>query len=237
MQIYRTTNLINGKWYIGKDEGSRDYYLGSGKALTNAVRKYGKHNFKKEILEVCETREQLIEREKHWIAVTNAQTDKMSYNIAAGGEGGDWTSWVSSEEAKAIYKKRGYHGDYLSAAIEWRKNLSSEELDSFYKKQAQKRCKGWYVSKVEQPEIEEFVLNINEWCKAHGIDTGHASIISNPKKKLYGSAAKGWRVRRAGDPPLPEFKDGRKQSRPNIACKGRSWKLIDGKRVWFNKEE
>lgn len=49
--IYITTNLLNGKKYIGKRhclcEISNDNYLGSGKVLKNAIRKYGKNNFAK----------------------------------------------------------------------------------------------------------------------------------------------------------------------------------------------
>jgi hypothetical protein len=50
--IYKTTNLINGKIYIGKHETSdlNDTYMGSGKVLMNAIKKYGKDSFKKEIL-------------------------------------------------------------------------------------------------------------------------------------------------------------------------------------------
>lgn len=55
--IYMTTNLINGKKYIGQHKGKvNDSYLGSGTTITKAIQKYGKENFKKDILCMCATR-------------------------------------------------------------------------------------------------------------------------------------------------------------------------------------
>lgn len=86
MIIYKTTNLINGKFYVGKDEINNPNYLGSGKILKLAITKNGRDNFKKEILEVCNCRELLNEREKYWIKSLSATTN--GYNIAEGGTGG-----------------------------------------------------------------------------------------------------------------------------------------------------
>lgn len=48
-EIYKTTNLLNGIIYVGKDKRSRPGYLGSGTHLKRALLKYGKENFMKEI--------------------------------------------------------------------------------------------------------------------------------------------------------------------------------------------
>jgi group I intron endonuclease len=86
MIIYKTTNIINGKFYVGKDEKNNPDYLGSGKILKLAINKNGRENFKKKILEVCETRENLNDREKYWIESLSATT--LGYNITEGGTGG-----------------------------------------------------------------------------------------------------------------------------------------------------
>jgi group I intron endonuclease len=87
MVIYKTTNLVNGKFYVGKDAKNKKTYLGSGNILKQAIEKYGKENFKKEILEICTTLEELSEREKYWIKKLNAIG--LGYNLTEGGTGGD----------------------------------------------------------------------------------------------------------------------------------------------------
>ena len=67
MNIYKITNLVNGKIYIGKDTKDRKDYYGSGIVIKQAIKKYGKENFKKEILEKCSEYETLNEKEKYWI--------------------------------------------------------------------------------------------------------------------------------------------------------------------------
>lgn len=90
MIIYKTTNLINEKFYIGKDKHNDPKYIGSGKILKQAIKKYGIDNFVKEIIEECYNEQQWLEREIYWIDYYNAIND--GYNIALGGNGGDTIS-------------------------------------------------------------------------------------------------------------------------------------------------
>lgn len=80
MVVYKTTNLVNGKQYIGKDIGNKSTYLGSGVILKKAIKKYGKENFKKEILEVCSSHDELKEREEYWLNYYDAGNNPMFYN-------------------------------------------------------------------------------------------------------------------------------------------------------------
>jgi len=86
MIIYKTTNLVNNKIYVGKDSRNRSTYLGSGLRLRRAVKKYGRDNFKKDILEICNN-DDWQQREIHWIKTLNSRNSDISYNIAEGGEG------------------------------------------------------------------------------------------------------------------------------------------------------
>ncbi len=84
--IYKTTNLINGKFYIGKHQTKdlNDGYLGSGKLLKRAINKYGLDNFHKEILYVCESEKQMNALEK----ILVVPDPELNYNLCTGGHGG-----------------------------------------------------------------------------------------------------------------------------------------------------
>ncbi len=84
MIIYKTTNLINGNFYIGQDSKNNPEYLGSGLLLNKAIEKYGREKFVKEVIEQCNSKEELNKREIFWISEL-----KPLYNIAKGGTGGD----------------------------------------------------------------------------------------------------------------------------------------------------
>lgn len=80
MVIYITTNIKNGKKYLGKDTKNDPNYLGSGVILKLAIKKYGKENFKKEIIEVCQDQNELKLREKYWLDFYDAGNNRMFYN-------------------------------------------------------------------------------------------------------------------------------------------------------------
>ena len=100
MIIYKTTNLINRKFYVGKDINNNPNYLGSGLRLKRAIKKYSKENFAKEILEVCKSEKQLSEQEKYWIKETKAI--ETGYNIAEGGYGGWLGDKVNKKRKKSL---------------------------------------------------------------------------------------------------------------------------------------
>lgn len=104
MIIYKITNLINNKIYVGKDIRNNPNYFGSGIAIRNAIKKYGKENFKKEILETCKTEKSLCKREKFWIKKLKS-FKPIGYNISEGGNGGNTLLYMSDAKKNKIYKK------------------------------------------------------------------------------------------------------------------------------------
>jgi len=86
--IYKTTNLINGKKYIGQKKFLKDWknYLGSGKLFLKAIKKYNKINFNRKIIAVAFSINELNNMERYFIEKYNACYDTNFYNISAGGK-------------------------------------------------------------------------------------------------------------------------------------------------------
>ena len=59
MEIYKITNLINSKIYIGKDTTSDPNYYGSGILIRKSIQKYGIENFLKEVIDTAENNSDL----------------------------------------------------------------------------------------------------------------------------------------------------------------------------------
>lgn len=85
--IYLTTNMINGKKYIGQHStfNMDDGYMGSGKILLRAFNKYEKKNFDKEILHYCESQSELNFLEEQYIIWYETLSPK-GYNLTTGGK-------------------------------------------------------------------------------------------------------------------------------------------------------
>lgn len=104
--IYMTTNLITNEKYIGKHYGTEDdSYLGSGKILQRAILKYGKENFKRDILYISKDSEENNLKEREFIKKFNAIEDRTFYNIAEGGDGGDIFHTLPIEQQEQLKEK------------------------------------------------------------------------------------------------------------------------------------
>lgn len=196
MIIYQTTNLINGKKYIGKDVNNNPNYIGSGSELKKAIKEYGKENFKKEILEYCLSKEELWKREEYWLNFFDVKSDPNFYNKtnkAFGNsgqtkEGKDKISkarkgWVPSEETKKrMSENRKGHKMYNN---EWRQKIKkaltgikrSDEV-----KQKQSNAKKNKPSKSKKPVLQ--YDKFGNFLKEHPSATEAAKFLN----KKTGSA-------------------------------------------------
>ncbi len=128
---YLTQNQANGKIYIGQTIKDNPDYLGSGVQIVNAVKKYGKENFKRETLETCYSRKELDESEIYWIDFFGFPNNDSLYNVVAGG--GSISGYTFSEETKnkisnslkGKYKKEDHPNYGSKRGEETKKKLSA----------------------------------------------------------------------------------------------------------------
>lgn len=117
--VYQITNLVNNKIYVGVHQttDTNDEYFSSSRAVKQAVKKYGKENFRKDILFVYDNPEEMFLKEKEIVNEEFVQR-KDTYNITCGGIG-SWHHWNDGSErhkesARKGAKKAGQNlQDYL----------------------------------------------------------------------------------------------------------------------------
>lgn len=108
MIIYKTTNLINNKIYIGQHNGTKSSYVGSGKILKYAINKYGRENFIKEIIiEGIFTQLELDSLERYYIKFYNSNNNEIGYNITLGGLGSTGIKHTKETLIKMSNAKKG----------------------------------------------------------------------------------------------------------------------------------
>jgi len=137
MYIYCITNLINNKKYVGLStktvEESKNYY-GSGILISKSLKKNGKINFKKEILENNLTIDIICEREIYWIKEIDCKYPN-GYNLCDGGQGtlnpSDETRLKMSKAKKGVIP----YNKGKSPSDETRKNMSDSHkgIPGYYK--------------------------------------------------------------------------------------------------------
>lgn len=104
--VYKTTNSVNGKIYIGVHAANtlENRYLGSGVNLRKAIKKHGRDKFKKEILGVFQSYDEALNEERQLVTKEFVQ-DPTTYNVEIGGLGGK--VWDTEKRAKMSKTKKG----------------------------------------------------------------------------------------------------------------------------------
>lgn len=146
--FYKTTNLINGKYYYGIRSTDKrpetDNYFGSGKALKHAIQKYGKENFKKEIIAEYPTRKEVSDHEKRVVTEELIELEDC-YNLRMGGD----NEFIMSETTKQKISAKKILQVYTD---ERRQKISSSmtgEKNHFYGKTHSDDTKQ-YLSKINK---------------------------------------------------------------------------------------
>ena len=161
--IYKTTNTVNNKIYIGKHqtEDINDDYLGSGVALEKAIKKYGKQFFKKEILFVFDNENDMNQKEKELVTESFIASNK-NYNRGVGGEGGShFKGKRHSQETRKKLSEMAKGRQISDSARQKiseanRKRVLSEET----KKKLSEKAKLRFSKKEEKLKLSESIKKV-----------------------------------------------------------------------------
>lgn len=151
--IYKITNKLNGKIYIGQHQTDNldDGYMGSGVAINRAIKKYGIENFSKEVLFDVEDAE-LMDFIEELIVDEEFVTRPDTYNLKTGGE----KHCRYSEEARRRISE-SLKGKHLSE--EHKKKISESELGRVVSEETRKKIseanKGKYHSEEAKRKMSE----------------------------------------------------------------------------------
>jgi|AntAceMinimDraft_12_1070368.scaffolds.fasta_scaffold73870_1 group I intron endonuclease len=113
--IYKWTNTVNGKMYIGSHIGlDNDSYTGSGTAFKKAYSKYGASSFSRTILEYVINKEDVLTREEFYLKSMNVKNDRTYYNLKDSATGGHctdftnvrkgWNEWADKNLRKQVFQ-------------------------------------------------------------------------------------------------------------------------------------
>ena len=156
---YKTINLINGRYYLGMHSTNtlNDRYLGSGKRLYYEIKKYGKSNFKLEIIKQYDSREALIKGEIDLITKEDLSNPNC-LNLMFGGKGG-------------IVDEAHHHKMRLGASIK-----NSKQMKDFWSNEENSKTRSINISeaiKNASRDKLDSMLNGSKWWKGkkHKIET------------------------------------------------------------------
>lgn len=178
MYIYKTTNLLNSKVYIGKSMKTfNENYLGSGILLQKAIKKYGRENFSVEMIDYAEDMNELNQKEKYWIKEYNGN----SYNIAEGGTGGNTLG--NHPNKKEHYKK---------VAKKISKTLKGHTVSKEARKKQSISHTGWFdrLTEIEREEYRKKLSNKMKEVYKNGHHSKGGKLSEQHKLKI-GKSNKG----------------------------------------------
>ena len=158
--IYKITNLLNGKMYIGQHKTTNidDGYMGSGKIIRLAIKKYGVENFRKEWLMFCEDEEELDYMERVYVDQTWVDRSD-TYNLRWGGDGkivSEDSRKKLSESLKGNHNHKGkHHSDETKKKLSVMNKGKSRPMPEDAKKKLSLANKGKHLSEATKQKLSE----------------------------------------------------------------------------------
>lgn len=172
-KIYITINLKNNKIYIGLTTCNNNSYIGSGSVLKKAIKKYGKSNFKTEILiDNVESVEKLKVLEDFYINLYNSRNPKIGYNVRPGGLNGGWRH---SEESLEKIKNRSNQEDNKERIRSIQKMAVISRIGSHHKKDSKLKSNLTKFGKLRKIKIYDKNQELQHSCDF----ISEASILTN----------------------------------------------------------
>lgn len=176
--VYKTMNIINGKYYIGVHEGKdTDAYLGSGVKLKKAIKKYGLDNFKREIIQYCDTRDDAYLLEK-MIVTPELISSGLVYNLNAGGHGG-WHHAIkigNQNVAKRPEVKKKISDTLKANMTDGERAKRSERMSRLRSNGTIVKPMGWTHSQETRDKISERTRGRKSWNKGLKLPLESADI-------------------------------------------------------------
>ena len=155
--IYKTTNILSGKYYYGmhSTDDLDDGYLGSGRRIRYSINKYGVENHKREIIEFCKNRKELALREKEIINL-NEIAKEDCINLMVGGLGRPSGFKVSDETRKKLSEVM------KNRPTDWSKVEKMKEswTGSHHTNESKRKISESNMGKTHTDEIREYLSQI-----------------------------------------------------------------------------
>lgn len=140
--IYKTTNLINNKIYIGQHKSNEfdSNYYGSGKLISLTIKKYGKENFKVELIDTADNLNELTEKEYYYIKLYKSSIEYNNYNLLRDNDKGIFKHDDSSKKQISSTLKENYKTGKMTPY--WKdKHLPKHMIDAL-----DVSNKKWYIN-------------------------------------------------------------------------------------------
>ena len=191
--VYKITNLCNNKFYIGVHSSDKpnDSYMGSGKLITSAIKKYGENNFKKDILKYFDTYELARSYEKQ-IITQDLIKDDMCYNLNIGGSGGSTPGHIKDFSFHRAPKSKE-HREKISQSLIGKCYLGKEVIEA-----TKERMKGnSYKLGIKESEATKVKKQKAFQSKSHreylkASRTGQKKLVKDGISKLAKPGSEKW---------------------------------------------